>query len=322
MRFRAMRKAAWAELAVVALGALALGWGFSPPAKARPVSASPPIARTFSYEPSTAHPTPVAHPALQHNHPAPVPRANIPHGTICRLRWGQTLWGLSQQYHLPLGLLERVNHIAPGEMVLANTLLAIPRRYTVHPGDTIANIARRLKIFPASLSRLNRLHGPIHPGESLLIPYTGRVPANTVAAPNRPAPKLAPLTSRGTWPNPYHLTAQDIYNLARLVQAEAGDQPFLAQVAVAAVVLNRVKSPAFPDTVDGVILAPGQFETVTAGTFWNNPSATAILAAKAAATGWDPTGGALYFYNPAMPHAAWMDGLPDGRAIGSQVFAR
>ncbi len=73
--------------------------------------------------------------------------------------------------------------------------------------------------------------------------------------------------------------------IARLVQVEGGDQPFMAQEAAAAVVINRLRNPAFPKTVTDVLFAPGQFETVSNGSYDNNPSAPAMLAARAAAAG-------------------------------------
>lgn len=146
-----------------------------------------------------------------------------------------------------------------------------------------------------------------------------------LAAPRRPESShlaLGPLSSRGTWPNPYHLSPSDILMIAHLVQAEAGNQPFIGQVAVAAVVLNRMHSPEFPHTVAGVLFAPGQFETVSAGTYSNTPGPLALMAARAAAAGWDPTHGALYFYNPSLVRNSWMNTLPATATIGAQVFAR
>jgi N-acetylmuramoyl-L-alanine amidase len=93
-------------------------------------------------------------------------------------------------------------------------------------------------------------------------------------------------------------------------------------VAVAAVVLNRLKTSGFPKTVAGVIEQPGQFESVSNGTFWQQPSPTAILAAQDAMRGWDPTGGALFYYNPSLPHSPWMNGLAVTTVIGAQVFCR
>lgn len=171
----------------------------------------------------------------------------------------------------------------------------------------------RWKLPPAMVATLTAGHHQLV--KAAQIGYVRR-PATefrTGADPGGSAPSVKrhpTLPNRGSWPNPYHLVPQDIFMIARLVQAEAGDQPFLGQVAVAAVVLNRLRSSAFPKTVPAIIFAPGQFETVAAGTYWNSPSPVAMLAARAAAAGWDPADGAVYFYNPALPHAAWMNRLP------------
>lgn len=175
------------------------------------------------------------------------------------------------------------------------------------PPPKSVRTSRPLRALPST--RSNRMAPPSPVGSGTRWPPTLRS-------------SLGPLSSRGEWPNPYHLNPQDILMIAHLVQAEAGNQPFAAQVAVAAVVLNRLHNPDFPKTVASVLFAPGQFETVSAGTYWNTPSPLAILAARAAATGWDPSHGALYFYNPSLVHNGWMDALPTTVTIGAQVFAR
>jgi N-acetylmuramoyl-L-alanine amidase len=114
----------------------------------------------------------------------------------------------------------------------------------------------------------------------------------------------------------------DVILLAHLVQAEAGNQPFLGMVAVAAVVVNRLHTPGFPKTIPGVIEEPGQFESVANGTIAMAPGPLALLAAKAALAGWDPTHGAIYFYNPALTDNHWMRRLPVTTRIAAQVFCR
>lgn len=109
--------------------------------------------------------------------------------------------------------------------------------------------------------------------------------------------------------------------LARLIQAEAGDQTYPTQVAVGAVVLNRLRSSRFPHRLAAVITQPRQFSVVVAGTFATaRPSPRALNAARAALAGADPTPGALYFYNPALPHVPWMNTLIGCRTIGALRF--
>lgn len=114
---------------------------------------------------------------------------------------------------------------------------------------------------------------------------------------------------------------QDIYDLARLVHGEARGEPFEGQVAVAAVVLNRLKSPKFGDTVREVIFEPGAFTAVSDKQFYNQPDQTAYEAVRAALNGWDPTGGAIYYWNPATATNKWVWSRKIIGQIGRHVFA-
>ena len=87
--------------------------------------------------------------------------------------------------------------------------------------------------------------------------------------------------------------------LARIIQAEAGAEPYLGQVAVGAVILNRIQNAKFPKTIAGVVYQPQAFESVSNGQINYPPTDSARKAARAALGGWDPSGGALFFYNPA-----------------------
>ncbi len=109
--------------------------------------------------------------------------------------------------------------------------------------------------------------------------------------------------------------------LAQLVAAEAGDQPYLEKLAVAAVVLNRLKSPRFPHRWWAVLHQPNQFETVAAGT-WAiaRPSHSDWRAAKQAMSGRNPVPHALYFYNPALTNVPWMATLTGCQTIGVMRF--
>jgi N-acetylmuramoyl-L-alanine amidase len=87
--------------------------------------------------------------------------------------------------------------------------------------------------------------------------------------------------------------------LARVIRAEAEAEPYIGQVAVGAVILNRVQNPKFPHTLAGVIYQPHAFESVSNGTINQAPTPSCRKAAQAAMSGWDPSGGALFFFNPA-----------------------
>ena len=109
--------------------------------------------------------------------------------------------------------------------------------------------------------------------------------------------------------------------LSRLVHAEARGESYKGQVAVAAVVLNRVASSSFPNTVSGVIYQSGAFTCVDNGSINNTPDSSCIRAALDALNGWDPTGGCLYYYNPKTAVDKWIFSRTVQTVIGNHSFA-
>lgn len=116
-------------------------------------------------------------------------------------------------------------------------------------------------------------------------------------------------------------TNSDTYLLARCIYGEARGESYTGQVAVGAVVLNRVKSPDFPNTISGVIYQKHAFTAVSDGQINLTPDQTAINAAKDALNGWDPTGGCLYYYNPVTATSEWIFSRETVITIGKHVFA-
>ena len=110
--------------------------------------------------------------------------------------------------------------------------------------------------------------------------------------------------------------------LARLVYGEARGEPYTGQVAVAAVVLNRVKSSSFPNTIAGVIYQKGAFNVVDDGQINLEPNSTAIKAAQDALNGWDPTYGAIYYFNPNTATNKWIWSRPVTVTIGKHRFCK
>lgn len=113
----------------------------------------------------------------------------------------------------------------------------------------------------------------------------------------------------------------DINLLARLIYGEARGESYVGQVAVGAVVLNRIKSASFPNTMSGVIYQRYAFTAVDDGQINLTPNATARKAAQDAMNGWDPSYGALYYYNPATATSAWIFSRKTTVTIGNHVFA-
>lgn len=108
--------------------------------------------------------------------------------------------------------------------------------------------------------------------------------------------------------------------LARLISAEARGEPYEGQVAVGAVVLNRVRHASFPNSVSGVIYQPGAFSCLDDGQFNEPVAESAYRAARDALNGWDPSGGAIYYFNPATATSAWIWSRPAIVTIGRHLF--
>ncbi|HHW44992.1 spore cortex-lytic enzyme [Desulfofundulus thermobenzoicus] len=112
-----------------------------------------------------------------------------------------------------------------------------------------------------------------------------------------------------------------VYLLARVIEGEAADEPFTGKVAVGAVIMNRTRSAAFPHSLAGVIYQPHAFESVSNGQYNRPISQESLQAAMLAMSGWDPTGGALYFWNPSKPVSPWIWSRNVITQIGRHVFA-
>ncbi|MBO5348843.1 MAG: cell wall hydrolase [Clostridia bacterium] len=119
-------------------------------------------------------------------------------------------------------------------------------------------------------------------------------------------------------------STSDIQLIARAINGEARGEPYEGQVAVVAVILNRVKSSKFPNTIAGVIYQSGAFTAVADGQI-NVPIAedsTVVKAAQDALNGWDPTGGAIYYFNPDTATSSWIWSRPQIKTIGSHIFCK
>lgn len=116
-------------------------------------------------------------------------------------------------------------------------------------------------------------------------------------------------------------SSADVYLLARTIYAEGRGEPYVGQVAIGAVVLNRVRHDEFPNTISGVVYQKHAFTAVTDGQINLTPNETAMKAARDAINGWDPSGGAIYYYNPAVATSSWIFSRPTVTVIGKHVFA-
>jgi len=179
-------------------------------------------------------------------------------------------------------------------------------KYTVQPGDTLSEIAKSFNIDVNQLIRDNNLE------TSLITPYQ-----ILTISPLEKAGSIG--ISRGD------VSRKDLMLLAKAIYAEARGESFEGQVAIGAVILNRMRDPHFPDSISEVVFQRNhnlcQFSPVADGTINLCPDETAIKAATKALEGYDPTNGALFFYNPRIASDQWIRTLPVLTKIGSHVFA-
>ncbi|MNO32190.1 Spore cortex-lytic enzyme precursor [compost metagenome] len=120
--------------------------------------------------------------------------------------------------------------------------------------------------------------------------------------------------------NTMGLSENDLKIMANAVYGESRGEPFEGQVAVAAVILNRVKSPSFPNTPSGVIFQPGAFTAVADGQIYLEPNEQARKAVQQALNGWDPSGGCIYYFNPKTATSKWIWSRPQVKTIGEHIF--
>lgn len=117
-------------------------------------------------------------------------------------------------------------------------------------------------------------------------------------------------------------SGSDVTLLAKLIAAEARGESYKGQVAVGAVVLNRVDHPSFPDTIAGVIYQKGAFSCVNDSNWNVAPNSTSMKAAQDCINGWDPSGGAIYYYNPSKTSNSFMHSRPTITVIGRHYFCK
>lgn len=117
-------------------------------------------------------------------------------------------------------------------------------------------------------------------------------------------------------------SSNELTMMANAVYGEARGEPYIGQVAVAAVILNRVENASFPNTPSGVIFQPGAFTAVADGQIWLTPNPQARKAVQDAINGWDPTDGCIYYFNPATATSKWIWSRPQYKRIGQHIFCR
>ena len=175
--------------------------------------------------------------------------------------------------------------------------------YNVQWGDSLFKLSERYGTQVNELKNANKLSSDrIFAGRKVWIPDSNPMPNTQLSS--------------------IHYN-NDLYLLARLINGEARGESFEGQVAVGAVIINRINSGKFPTTITDNVYQGMQFESVANGEIWRPLTTSSLKAAEAALSGWDPSGGALYFYNPAKIYSKynWIWSRPIINRIGAHVFA-
>lgn len=131
------------------------------------------------------------------------------------------------------------------------------------------------------------------------------------------------ITGSTTWAalKKYTLNINEMDILAKVIYSEARGEPYKGQVAVGAVVMNRIQSSQFPNTIQGVVFQKGAFTAVSDGQYYLTPNETAYKAALDAVRGWDPSYNSIYYFNPDTATSAWIWSRPQNIKIGKHIFA-
>lgn len=180
-------------------------------------------------------------------------------------------------------------------------------------GATVTQIQTRLKSWGYYDGAVDGIYGS---ATERAVRYFQRV--NGLAVDGQTGDKT--LAALGIYETSGAASSGDVYLLARLISAEARGEPYIGQVAVGAVVLNRVDHPSFPNSMSGVIYQRGAFSCLDDGQFDQPIADSAYRAAREALAGADPTGGAIYYFNPATATSKWIWSRPQMLTIGSHIF--
>ena len=187
-------------------------------------------------------------------------------------------------------------------------------------GDKVKELQQKLKRWGYYTGSIDGIFGSGTQAAVKKFQKKNGLTADGIVGPKTAAALGMNLTSSSSSSGSSSSSSGDLYLLARLVHGEARGEPYKGKVAVAAVVLNRVKSSSFPNTIAGVIYQRGAFDAVSDGQINMQPDNESIRAARDAMNGWDPSNGCLYYYNPKTATSRWMLSRPVLLHIGQHAF--
>ncbi|MHB8172265.1 MAG: cell wall hydrolase [Thermincolia bacterium] len=237
------------------------------------------------------------------------------------VRPGDTLSSIALRYGVTISTIQSANGLKDSK-IFAGVKIIIPIGakeavdYQVQAGDNLYRVARRYNLPLKVLKQVNNLNSAlIRPGQVLFIPMSF----------NKSKDKTVISTMATSGREVMGFSEEEVYLLARLIHAEARGESMEGKIAVGAVVLNRLAHPDYPKTIRDIIYQKNervhQFSPVQDGSISMEPDRDSVEAALDAIRGVDPTGGALFFYNPDTATDQWIKTLPTIKPIGNHVFA-
>ena len=244
--------------------------------------------------------------------------ANVAYGASYTVENNDSLYKIGQLFNTSVTAIKADNKLTGSVIYPGQVLYVRASEYTVKSGDSLYLISRRYAVTVEALKKANGIwDNMLYPGQKLNIPAAGAATATGVSAASTAAAKTAAVSGTISY------TQAEVDLLARLVTAEAENQPYSAQVGVASVVVNRVKSDLFPNTVSSVIYqkSDGYYQFTPVENGWINKPATqtARNAALEALKGSDPSNGALYYFDDSATNK-WLWSKPLKARIGDMVF--
>ena len=186
-------------------------------------------------------------------------------------------------------------------------------------GTEVRNIQRRLKEWGYYNGSVDGIYGTKTRSAVIKFQKNHKLTADGICGPET-LELIGLPTGKDTTSNNNGYSSSDYQLLARLISAEARGEPYTGQVAVGAVVLNRVEHPSFPNSISGVIYQKNAFTCITDGQFDKPIADSAYSAARDALNGMDPSGGAIYYFNPSTATSKWIWSRPLIKTIGKHRF--
>lgn len=183
-------------------------------------------------------------------------------------------------------------------------------------GSEVKNIQTRLKKWGYYTGSIDGIYGTETKNAVIKFQKKNGLTADGIAGPKTLAKIGLPTKSNSNTAG----SDADFHLLARIISAESRGEPYTGQVAVGAVVLNRVEHPSFPSTISGVVYQNGAFSCLDDGQFDKPVADSAYKAARDALNGWDPSGGAIYYFNPSTATSNWIWSRPHITTIGKHRF--